>query len=167
MSRFALYTMVSFLATAINLTYAWQTRVQFYPIVIFLVTSKASILVLSNLFLNVVILFGKLLKTIFLGTLRDREVEVLWENSRFAVTNTLLALTIFREELGIQEAVLFVMLIFSKIFHWVSKKRVEFMEGREDVVWRDHFRIVTLKGTLLATDLAVVAVALVVFAGRS
>jgi E3 ubiquitin-protein ligase synoviolin len=159
MSRFALYTMVSFLATAINLTYAWQTRVQFYPIVIFLVTSKASILVLSNLFLNVVILFGKLLKTIFLGTLRDREVEVLWENSRFAVTNTLLALTIFREELGIQEAVLFVMLIFSKIFHWVSKKRVEFMEGREDVVWRDHFRIVTLKGTLLATDLAVVAVA--------
>ena len=108
---------------------------------------------------STLILFGKLLKTIFLGTLRDREVEVLWENSRFAVTNTLLALTIFREELGIQEAVLFVMLIFSKIFHWVSKKRVEFMEGQEDVVWRDHFRIVTLKGTLLATDLAVVAVA--------
>jgi len=157
--RFALYTLVSFLATAINLTYAWQTRVQFYPIVIFLVTSKASILVLSNLFLNITILFGKFLKTIFLGPLRDREVEVLWENSRFAITNTCLALTIFREELGVREAILFVMLIFSKIFHWVCRKRVEFMEGREDVVWKDHLRIVALKGTLLASDLTVVAVA--------
>jgi E3 ubiquitin-protein ligase synoviolin len=160
--RFTLYTFASFFATACNLMYAWKTRVQFYQIVIFLVTSKTSILVLANLFLNVVILFGKLLKTIFLGELRDREVEVLWENSRFAVTNTLLALTIFREELGIREAVLFVMLIFSKIFHWVCKKRVEFMEGREDVVWKDHLRIVALKGTLLATDLAVVAIAVYV-----
>ena len=95
-----------------------------------------------------------------MGQLLDREVGLLWDKSRFAVTNTLLALTIFREELGVREAVLFVMLIFSKIFHWLCKERVKIMEGREDVQWTDHFRIVALKGTLLATDLAVVGVAI-------
>ena len=160
MSRLAVYTLLSVLSFSGTLTYAWQTRVQFYPIVIFLVTSKASILVLSNLFLCLTFLFGKLLKSIFLGQLLDREVGLLWDKSRFAVTNTLLALTIFREELGVREAVLFVMLIFSKIFHWLCKERVKIMEGREDVQWTDHFRIVALKGTLLATDLAVVGVAI-------
>jgi E3 ubiquitin-protein ligase synoviolin len=160
MSRLAVYTLLSVLSFTGTLTYAWQTRVQFYPIVIFLVTSKASILVLSNLFLCLTFLFGKLLKSIFLGQLLDREVGLLWDKSRFAVTNTLLALTIFREELGVREAVLFVMLIFSKIFHWLCKERVKIMEGREDVQWTDHFRIVALKGTLLATDLAVVGVAI-------
>jgi E3 ubiquitin-protein ligase synoviolin len=159
----AVYVFLSLLTTIGTVLYAWQTRVQFYPTVIFLVTSKASVLVLCNLFLCVTILAGKLIKTIFLGTLRDREVEVLWENSRFTITNTCLALTIFREELGVREAGLFMMLIFSKNFHWVCRKRVEFMEGREDVAIFQHLRIVSLKALLLASDLAIVAIAVYVY----
>ena len=88
--RMAVYVLLSLLSTVGTVLYAWQTRVQFYPTVIFLVTSKASVLVLCNLFLCMTILLGKVIKTVFLGTLRDREVEVLWENSRFTITNTCL-----------------------------------------------------------------------------
>lgn len=38
-------------------------------------------------------------KAVFLGPLRDVEVEILYDNARYAITETCLALTIFREEL--------------------------------------------------------------------
>lgn len=58
------------------LWYTYVTRQQFYPSVIYLVTSKVSVLVLGNAGLVLTTLFGRLLKSFFLGTLRDAEVEV-------------------------------------------------------------------------------------------
>lgn len=45
------------------------------------------------------LLLGRITKNVFLGQLRDVEVEILYDNSRYAITETCLALTIFREEL--------------------------------------------------------------------
>ena len=39
---------------------------------------------------------GKLMKSLFFGRLRDAEVDLVWDNARYAITETCLALTIFR-----------------------------------------------------------------------
>lgn len=46
------------------------------------------------------LLLGRITKAVFFGQLRDVEVEILYENARYAITETCLALTIFREELN-------------------------------------------------------------------
>ena len=45
MARLAAYCLLSVAAAIGVVYYAWQTRIQFYPAVIFLVTSKFSIMV--------------------------------------------------------------------------------------------------------------------------
>lgn len=47
------------------------------------------------------------------------------ERSWYAITETLLALTIFRDEFDTSFIVLFVSLLFVKVFHWLSQDRVE------------------------------------------
>lgn len=74
--KFWLYSSASLAACAGLLWYTYVTRQQFYPSVIYLVTSKVSVLVLGNAGLVLTTLFGRLLKSFFLGTLRDAEVEV-------------------------------------------------------------------------------------------
>jgi hypothetical protein len=49
----------------------------------------------------------------------------LQERGWFAITETLLALTIFREEFESSFVMLFVSLLFFKVFHWLASDRVE------------------------------------------
>lgn len=51
-------------------------RVQYYPMVMFLTTNKLSQVVLGNWCLVLTLAFGKLIRGIFLGPLRDIELEV-------------------------------------------------------------------------------------------
>jgi hypothetical protein len=81
------------------------------------VTSKAAIVVLGNFALLATLLLGHLTKTMFLGTLRDQEREVMFDKARYAVTETCLALTIFHEELTVKIFTLFTMLLFSKVIN--------------------------------------------------
>lgn len=74
--RFWFYASTSLLACAGLLWYTYVTRQQFYPAVIYLVTSKISVLILGNGGLVLTMLLGRMVKSIFLGTLRDAEVEV-------------------------------------------------------------------------------------------
>lgn len=130
--QFSTYACVSTALTAALVSYAFQTRIQFYPAVIFLVTSKISLLILGNMGtqrhdssathpasvalaagpsqpclsyagglagLMMTLLLGRITKAVFFGQLRDVEIEILYDNARYAVTETCLALTIFREEL--------------------------------------------------------------------
>jgi E3 ubiquitin-protein ligase synoviolin len=157
--RFAVY---SFLSTALTLavvSYAYITREQFYPAVIFLVTSKFSIMILGNMALVLTLLLGRIVKFFFLGSLVQQEVELLYENSRFAVTETCLALTIFREELNVQMAGLFTALLFAKIFHWLCQSRVEWLEQQEQVPRLTYARMFALMATLMIADVGFVAVA--------
>lgn len=47
------------------------------------------------------------------------------DNLRFAIPETCLALTIFREELGVRVVSLFALVLLSKFFHWIMSVRIE------------------------------------------
>mmetsp|Transcript_75348 Transcript_75348/g.214284 ORF Transcript_75348/g.214284 Transcript_75348/m.214284 type:complete len:329 (-) Transcript_75348:68-1054(-) len=149
---FAFYAGVSTLCAISTVAYALHTRQQFYPTVVFLVTSKFSIVVLGNFALVLTLLLGRIVKYLFLGALRDVEVEILYDNARYAITETCLALTIFREELSIRVFALFTALLFSKVFHWLSHSRMEFVEQADQVSLRTHARLWGLMIMLLITD---------------
>ena len=158
--RFVTYSLLSTLATVTTVVYAFATRVQFYPSVIYLVTSKSCILVLGNMALVLTLLFGRICKGIFLGTLREQELDRLYDNSRYAVTETCLALTIFREELSVRLATLFTALLFLKSFHWLCEARLEFLE-MQDAVDSSISRLAYTRIFLLMASLAAVDTAFV------
>ena len=65
---------------------------------------------------------------LFYGPLRPIEVEQLYEKAWFAITETCLAMTIFREEVGGWFLVMFVCLLIGKVWGWIGEGRVEILE---------------------------------------
>jgi E3 ubiquitin-protein ligase synoviolin len=65
---------------------------------------------------------------VFFGRLRAVEVEQLTERAWFAITETCLAMTIFRDEIGAWFLVMFTALISGKVWGWISDGRVEVLE---------------------------------------
>lgn len=70
---------------------------------------------------------GKGLQLLLLGNLRSREIEMLTFRTKETILETFLAMSVFREDFGISFLVLFSVLLFFKIFHWVAKDRVDFV----------------------------------------
>ena len=56
-------------------------------------------------------------------------IQRLHERAWYAVTESLLALTIFRDEFDTSFVILFVSLLFFKVFHWLAADRVEMVCG--------------------------------------
>ena len=56
---------------------------------------------------------------VFLGSLRDIEQEMIRERLSSAVMESLLALTIFREEFSSFFVAMFASLVFVKVLHWL------------------------------------------------
>lgn len=76
------------------------------------------------------------------GQLRPIEIEQLYEKGWFAVTETCLAMTIFREEVGPWFLVMFVALITGKVWGWIGDGRVEILEQQPPPNPRlFHFRL--------------------------
>lgn len=73
------------------------------------------------------------LQRLLYGPLRPIETEQLYEKAWFAVTETCLAMTIFRGELGAWFLVMFVSLLAGKIWGWIGEGRVEFLEQQPPV----------------------------------
>jgi E3 ubiquitin-protein ligase synoviolin len=74
--RFGLYTLLSLLLGFAVVQHAYHTREQFYPAVLYLFTSKFSMMVLINLAVVFLILLGLFFQQLFLGRLEPREEEV-------------------------------------------------------------------------------------------
>lgn len=55
-------------------------------------------------------------------------MEQLYEKAWFAITETCLAMTIFREEVGAWFLVMFVALLAGKVWGWIGEGRVEILE---------------------------------------
>ena len=68
------------------------------------------------------------LQRLLYGPLRPIEIEQLYEKAWFAVTETCLAMTIFREEVGGWFLVMFVALLVGKVWGWIGEGRVEILE---------------------------------------
>ena len=149
---FALYFSLSTLAGAATVSYACYTREQFYPIILFLVTSKLSFVVAANLVVALAIVLGKILKSLCFGSLRDTEVEQLVERCKYSIMETCLALTIFRHELSPFILLLFGFLLFTKVFHWLCRGRIDHLEQVVPVSLMTHLRLQILLLCLLCVD---------------
>ncbi|RKO83984.1 hypothetical protein BDK51DRAFT_26157, partial [Blyttiomyces helicus] len=158
--RLALFGAASTALTALVVANAYLQRGLFFTTCIHLTRSSASLIVLLNLALFVTIVLAKAAQAAFFGQLRALEVEHLYERSWFAVTETCLAMTIFREDFGLLFLAFFGMLLLVKIFHWIVQDRVDFMEQSPNLTLGFHVRMVTIMGLLMVTDLALVGYAI-------
>ncbi|MBN3326537.1 SYVN1 ligase, partial [Atractosteus spatula] len=91
-----------------------------------------------------VFLLGKFMRKVFFGQLRAAEMEHLIERSWYAVTETCLAFTVFRDDFSPRFVALFTLLLFLKCFHWLAEDRVDFMERSPNISWLFHFRVLSL-----------------------
>ncbi|GJQ76284.1 hypothetical protein Trydic_g2013 [Trypoxylus dichotomus] len=99
-----------------------------------------------------VFLTGKLMRKIFFGELRTSEFEHLMERSWYAITETCLAFTVFRDDFNPKFVALFTLLLFLKSFHWLAEDRVDFMERSPIIGWLFHVRVLSLLLVLGALD---------------
>eukprot|EP01031_Cornospumella_fuschlensis_P033363 gene33363-40359_t len=132
--------------------YAYYTRKQFYPTVLFLVSSKLSFIVACNLAVSLALLVANFIKSIYFGNLREAEVEVITEKAKYAIVETSLALTIFRNELSTFNLSLFGAMILIKLLHRLSKCRLEYLEQIAPVPRYTQVRMTFLLLSLLLID---------------
>ncbi|KAM0246976.1 hypothetical protein ACHAP5_004425 [Fusarium lateritium] len=107
---------------------AFYQRANFYSAMVYLAQSNFCLLVLVNFSLLLYSSFVYGLTRMFFGPLRAVEVEQLTERAWFAITETCLAMTIFREEIGAWFLVMFAALVTGKVWGWIGDGRVEVLE---------------------------------------
>lgn len=90
-------------------------------------------------------------RQVFLGSLREAEVELINDRLSQAVMETCLAMTIFQREFNVEFVTMFTMLTFLKVFHWLVQDRVDFVETTPSVSRLQHFRIVSFLAVLLVS----------------
>ncbi|XP_042294901.1 E3 ubiquitin-protein ligase synoviolin [Sceloporus undulatus] len=144
MLRTAIMMAASLALTSAVVAHAYYLKHQFYPTVVYLTKSSPSMAVLYIQAFVLVFLLGKFMGKVFFGQLRAAEMEHLLERSWYAVTETCLAFTVFRDDFSPRFVALFTLLLFLKCFHWLAEDRVDFMERSPNISWLFHFRIVSL-----------------------
>ena len=107
---------------------ALAQRPNFYSAAVYLSQSSANLMILTNFLFIIACIIMLGLQKLFYGPLRPIEVEQLYEKAWFAVTEFLLAMTIFRGELGAWFLVMFFALLAGKVWGWIGEGRVEILE---------------------------------------
>ncbi|XP_064622155.1 E3 ubiquitin-protein ligase synoviolin B-like [Lineus longissimus] len=148
-----LITMGSFALTGLVVGNAYFQKKQFYPSVVYITKSNPSMAVLYIQAFVFVILFAKLMRKVFFGQLRAAEMEHLIERSWYAITETCLAFTVFRDDFSTRFVAMFTLLLFLKCFHWLAEDRVDYMESSPMISWLFHLRALGLLGILGALDM--------------
>uniref|UniRef100_A0A7N8XPG0 RING-type E3 ubiquitin transferase n=1 Tax=Mastacembelus armatus TaxID=205130 RepID=A0A7N8XPG0_9TELE len=152
MVRATLVTATSLVLTGAVVAHAYLLKHQFYPTVVYLTKSSPSMAVLYIQAFVLVFLLGKFMRKVFFGQLRAAEMEHLIERSWYAVTETCLAFTVFRDDFSPRFVALFTLLLFLKCFHWLAEDRVDFMERSPNISWVFHMRVLSLMGLLGVLD---------------
>lgn len=152
MIRLQTYAGLSLVATLAVIYHAFSSREQFYPAMVYLSTSKVSLVLLLNMGLVVMCILWQLTKCIFLGSLREAEVERLNEQSWREVMEILFAITIFRQDFSVIFLAMVTALLLIKALHWLAQKRVEYIETTPSVPMLSHVRIVSFMGFLFLID---------------
>ncbi|XP_058876532.1 E3 ubiquitin-protein ligase synoviolin [Acipenser ruthenus] len=152
MVRAMVVTATSLALTTAVVAHAYYLKHQFYPTVVYLTKSSPSMAVLYIQAFVLVFLLGKFMRKVFFGQLRAAEMEHLIERSWYAVTETCLAFTVFRDDFSPRFVGLFTLLLFLKCFHWLAEDRVDFMERSPNISFLFHFRVVTLMALLATLD---------------
>ncbi|GAY48845.1 hypothetical protein CUMW_114810 [Citrus unshiu] len=152
MMRLQTYAGFSFMATLAVVYHAFNSRRQFYPSMVYLSTSKISLVLLMNMGLVIMCILWQLIKKVFLGSLREAEVERLNEQSRREIMEILFAITIFRQDFSVSFLAMVTTLLLIKALHWLAQKRVEYIETTPTVPLLSHIRIVSFMSFLLLVD---------------
>ncbi|KAK4485657.1 hypothetical protein RD792_008300 [Penstemon davidsonii] len=152
MMKLQTYAGLSFIAALAVIYHAFNSRGQFYPAMVHLSTSKISLVLLLNMGLVLMCILWQLTKKIFLGSLREAEVERLNEQSWREVMEILFAITIFRQDFSVSFLAMVTALLLIKALHWLAQKRVEYIETTPSVTKLSHIRIVSFMGFLLLID---------------
>ncbi|GFY81815.1 RING/U-box superfamily protein [Actinidia rufa] len=152
MMRLRTYAGFSLVATLAVIYHAFYTRGQFYPATVHLSTSKISLVLLLNMGLVIMCILWQLTKRVFLGSLREAEVERLNEQSWREVMEILFSITIFRQDFSVTFLAMVTALLLIKALHWLAQKRVEYIETTPSVPTLSHIRIVAFMGFLLLLD---------------
>ncbi|KAJ7561271.1 hypothetical protein O6H91_03G021200 [Diphasiastrum complanatum] len=152
MVKLGTYAAASALAAIAVVCHAFHSREQFYPAMIYLASSKISLVLLLNMCLVIMCSVWQLVKFIFLGTLREAEIERLNEQSVRELMEVLFAMTVYRQEFSVSFAGMVTVLLFIKAFHWLAQKRVEYIEITPAVSRVSHLRIVTFMILLFTVD---------------
>ncbi|CAK8576973.1 unnamed protein product [Lathyrus sativus] len=152
MMRLQTYAGLSLIATLAVTYHAFNSRGQFYPAMVYLATSKISLVLLLNMALVIMCSMWQLTKKVFLGSLREAEVERLNEQAWREVMEILFAITIFRQDFSITFLAMVTALLLIKALHWLAQKRVEYIETTPSVSLLSQVRIVSFLGFLLLLD---------------
>ena len=142
------YTTTSFLLAWGTLWYAMRTREQWYLALVFLGGSKVAYCILGNAMIALCVVTFDYLTKLFLGGIRVLEAEGLQDFFRWNVTETCLALTMFRQELTITVAIQFLGLVLVKCLHHVAALREQHLRMTDDAVrgsaYDERFPVVPL-----------------------
>lgn len=128
MMRLTAYAGSSLALAAGVLLKALNQRVNFYSACVYLSQSNACVIVLVNLLILTIGTIVFLLQRLLYGPLRPVEAEQLYDRAWFAVTETCLAMTMFREEIGVWFVLLFISLLVGKAWAWIGEGRVEILD---------------------------------------
>ncbi|MBW0525416.1 hypothetical protein O181_065131 [Austropuccinia psidii MF-1] len=158
--RLIAYGAISTLLATFAVFSAFRQRANFYAASVYLSKSNACMMILCNFGIFCTIILSKLLQSIFFGKLRSVELDRLNDRLWFTVTETLLALAMFRDEFDTTFVVLFISLIFVKCFHWLASDRVEWMDEAVNSPGRlFHARMISVLSLIWWTDLLLIAYA--------
>ncbi|KAK9095607.1 hypothetical protein Scep_027076 [Stephania cephalantha] len=152
MMKLQTYAGISLFGALAVIYHAFNSRGQFYPAMVYLSTSKISLVLLLNMGLVIMCILWQLTKRLFLGSLREAEVERLNEQSWREVMEILFAITIFRQDFSVTFLAMVTALLLIKALHWLAQKRVEYIETTPSVPTLSHIRIISFMGFLLALD---------------
>jgi len=143
----------SFILTVCVVMNAYYQKKQFYPSVVYITKSSPCMAVLYLQAFVVVVIVGKFMRKLFFGQLRAAETEHLIERSWYAVTETCLAFTVFRDDFSPRFVALFTVLLFLKCFHWLAEDRIDYMERSPLISFLFHIRAISLMTLLSVLDI--------------
>jgi hypothetical protein len=152
MRRFVGFGILSMLASACTISYALSKKGTFFNACIHISRSSFSILILMISMVYCFFLVGWSIRKLLFGELRLIEIEHIWENSYFTISEIFLAVTIFRGEFNISFAFSFCFLLLVKIFHWIFKDRVDYLEQTANTSNSFIARLGFTFGVLFAID---------------
>ncbi|KAB0805457.1 hypothetical protein PPYR_02442 [Photinus pyralis] len=145
-------SVLSVVLTTVVLANAYYQKKQFYPSVVYITKSNPSMAVIYIQAFILVFLTGKLMRKVFFGQLRTAEFEHLMERAWYAITETCLAFTVFRDDFTPKFVALFTILLFLKSFHWLAEDRIDYMERSPVISWVFHIRVLSLLLVLGTSD---------------
>jgi hypothetical protein len=83
--------------------------------------------VVFNFYISLCYLAFKLVQTVFFGPLRIIEAERIYERGWFAITETIFAMSLFRNSLDTHFVLHLTGLILTKSWHWILSDRVDYV----------------------------------------